>query len=171
MIIRGTPDPGQHQRQSAGLLAYRLTAAGPEVLLVHPGGPYWRNRDLGAWSIPKGEYDDGEDPLAAARRECREELGAAPEPGGASSSEPVPLTPVKQKGGKLVRAWAVAWDWDPAALASNTFTIEWPPRSRRSTEFPEADRAEWFTLAEAAARILESQRPLIEELARVLDTA
>lgn len=150
-------------RLSAGLLAYRLTDAGPEVLLVHPGGPYWRNRDLGAWSIPKGEYDDDEDPLAAALRECREELGAAPEPG-----EWMPLAPVKQKGGKVVRAWAVAWDWDPATLASDTFTMEWPPRSGRTESFPEVDRAAWFPLDEAARRILEGQRPLVEELARRL---
>jgi len=145
--------------RSAGLLLHRTRSDRTvEVLLVHPGGPYWAKKDAGAWSIPKGEYDD-EDPLGAARREFTEELGQAPPDG-----EAIALGEVRQKGGKWVTAWAVEGDLDTATVVSNTFTIEWPPRSGTNQEFPEIDRAEWFTLEEASRRILEGQRPLLEEL-------
>jgi predicted NUDIX family NTP pyrophosphohydrolase len=146
--------------RSAGLLLHRRTDAGVEVLLVHPGGPFWARRDEGAWSIPKGEYDD-DDPLAAARREFAEELGQPPPTGPT-----VPLGEVRQKGGKRVVAWAVAGDLDPASVVSNTFELEWPRGSGRLREFPEVDRAEWFTLDEARRRILEGQRPLLDALLR-----
>jgi len=147
-------------KRSAGLVLFRQREGDEiEVLLVHPGGPFWAKKDLGAWSIPKGEHADDEDPLAAARREFAEELGQAPPDG-----EPVPLGEVRQKGGKRVVAWALEGDLDPATVASNTFEIEWPPRSGRLQEFPEVDRAEWFSLEEARRRILEGQIPLLEVL-------
>ncbi len=151
-------------KRSAGILLHRTTARrGLEVLLVHPGGPFWARKDAGAWSIPKGEYDDDEDPLIAARREFAEELGQAVPEGAA-----VALGEVKQKAGKLVVAWAVEGDLDLAAVVSNTFEMEWPRGSGRMQEFPEVDRAEWFGLEEAAERILESQRPLLDALAATL---
>jgi len=143
---------------SAGLLLFRGEGAGLEVLLVHPGGPFWRSRDAGAWSIPKGGIEPGEDSLAAARREFSEETG------GTASGEALPLTPVRQAGGKVVLAWAVRGDFDPASLRSNTFELEWPPRSGRTASFPEVDRAAWFPLPEARRRVLAGQRPLIDEL-------
>ena len=147
-------------KRSAGLVLFRQREGDEiEVLLVHPGGPFWAKKDLGAWSIPKGEHADDEDPLAAARREFAEELGQAPPDG-----EPVPLGEVRQKGGKRVVAWALEGDLDPATVASNTFEMEWPPRSGRLQEFPEVDRAEWFSLEEARRRILEGQIPLLEVL-------
>jgi len=147
-------------KRSAGLVLFRQREGDEiEVLLVHPGGPFWAKKDLGAWSIPKGEHADDEDPLAAARREFAEELGQAPPDG-----EPVPLGEVRQKGGKRVVAWALEGDLDPATVASNTFEMEWPPRSGRLQEFPEVDRAEWFSLEEARRRILEGQIPLLEAL-------
>jgi predicted NUDIX family NTP pyrophosphohydrolase len=148
--------------ESAGLLLYHGRLGLLEVLLAHPGGPFWARKDAGAWTIPKGEVAPGEDPLAAARREFREETGFAPE------GDPLALTPVKQRGGKLVRAWAVAGDWDPALLSSNTFTLEWPPQSGRMREFPEVDRAEWFEPAEARRRILPALIPLLDELVVLL---
>jgi predicted NUDIX family NTP pyrophosphohydrolase len=148
-------------RRSAGILLHRPGAAGPEVLLVHPGGPFWAKRDLGAWSIPKGEYDDAEDPLACARREFEEELGSAP-PDGA---EPVELGEVRQKGGKVVAAWALEGDLDAGAIRSNTFTMQWPPHSGRTSEFPEVDRAGWFGLDAAREKILPAQAPLLDRLA------
>jgi predicted NUDIX family NTP pyrophosphohydrolase len=152
-------------KKSAGLMLYReLSAASAiEVLLVHPGGPFWRNKDAGAWTIPKGEFDESEEPLAAAKREFKEELGA-PAPNGDYLS----LGSIKQKGGKTVHAWAVKGDFEPENLASNTFTCEWPPRSRRMQEFPEVDRAEWFTPELAKRKILPAQVPLIEELLEIL---
>jgi len=147
-------------KRSAGILLHRPGAAGPEVLLVHPGGPFWAKRDHGAWSIPKGEYDDGEDPLACARREFAEELGSAPP----DRAEPVGLGEVRQKGGKVVMAWAIAGDLDPGAIRSNTFEMEWPPRSGTTREFPEIDRAEWFGLDAARERILPAQAPLLDRL-------
>jgi predicted NUDIX family NTP pyrophosphohydrolase len=147
-------------KRSAGILLHRPGAAGPEVLLVHPGGPYWAKRDLGAWSIPKGEYDDDEDPLACARREFAEELGSEPPAG----TEPVDLGEVRQKGGKVVMAWAIAGDLDATAIRSNTFEMEWPPRSGARREFPEVDRAEWFGIHEARERILPAQAPLLDRL-------
>lgn len=147
-------------KRSAGLLLHRTGADGVmEVLLVHPGGPFWAGKDDGAWSIPKGEHDDGEDPLVAARREFAEELGHLPPDG-----EAVALGEIRQKARKRVMAWAIEGDLDPATVVSNTFTVEWPPRSGQLQEFPEIDRAEWFTLEEASRRILEGQRPLLEAL-------
>jgi predicted NUDIX family NTP pyrophosphohydrolase len=145
-------------RQSAGVLMYRRSAQGLEVLLVHPGGPFWKNRDAGAWSIPKGEHDEAEDPLDAAKRELAEETGLRPE------GTFLALDPVRQKSGKLVRAWAVEGDCDPRAIRSNTFSMEWPPRSGRTAEFPEVDRAEWFAIEEAHRRILPAQSPLLDQL-------
>jgi len=147
---------------SAGLLVYRLGAEGYEVFLVHPGGPFWRTRDVGAWSIPKGEVTAGEDPLAAARRELAEETGFAAAPPW------LPLKAVRQLGGKTVMAWAAAGDFDAAAIASNTFAMEWPPRSGRMQSFPEVDRAAWFSLTEARRKILAGQVPLVEQLEKLL---
>ncbi len=147
---------------SAGVLLYRKAASGIEVLLVHPGGPYWRKRDLGAWSIPKGEVGEGEDLEAAARREFFEELGVAP---------PLALAPlgrVQQRGGKIVEAFTAEGDLDAANIKSILFEMEWPPRSGKRARFPEVDRAEWFTLDEAGARILESQAPLLGLLTQQL---
>jgi predicted NUDIX family NTP pyrophosphohydrolase len=147
-------------RRSAGLLLYRIREAAIEVLLVHPGGPYWKNKDEGAWSIPKGEFLPEEDPLAAARREFFEETGVAIE------GELRALKPLRQPGGKIVHAWAVEADLDPPTIVSNTFEIEWPPRSGRLQSFPEIDRGAWFSLPEARRKILRGQVPLLEELAR-----
>jgi predicted NUDIX family NTP pyrophosphohydrolase len=143
---------------SAGLLLFRETAAEVEVLLVHPGGPYWARKDDGAWSIPKGEFTEGEEPLAAAMRECREELGFS------CTGDFIPLVPLRQPGGKLVFAWAVRSDFDPAGLRSNTFSLEWPPKSGRRQEFPEVDRAEWFALDSARRKILKGQAPFLDQL-------
>jgi predicted NUDIX family NTP pyrophosphohydrolase len=148
-------------KRSAGILLHRRTGDGAlEVLLVHPGGPFWAKKDLGAWSIPKGEYQDGEDALAAARREFQEELGSP-----ATDGDLVALGEVRQKSGKVVTAWALEGDIDADAVTSNTFTMEWPPRSGRTREFPEVDRAAWFGLDEARARILPAQAPLLDRLA------
>jgi predicted NUDIX family NTP pyrophosphohydrolase len=149
-------------RRSAGLLLYRRREGGVEVLLVHPGGPFWANKDDGAWSIPKGEYAADEDPLTAARREFAEETGA--NPGG----EAVALGAFRQSSAKIVDAWAVEGDFDPATLRSNTFTLEWPPRSGKTREVPEVDRAAWFTPEQAARKLLEGQRPILEALLRRL---
>ena len=145
-------------RTSAGLLLFRRREGLLEVFLVHPGGPFWRNKDLGAWSIPKGECAPGEEPLETARREFREETGL--EVAGPFT----PLPAIKQAGGKTVLAWAAEADLDPSHLVSNTFSMEWPPRSGRQQEFPEVDRAAWFPLAEARRRILAGQVPLLEHL-------
>jgi predicted NUDIX family NTP pyrophosphohydrolase len=152
-------------RRSAGLLMFRRRSAGRdglEVLLIHPGGPFWNNKDLGAWSIPKGEYDDSEEPLAAAQREFGEETGWAATPPF------LPLGSVKQRGGKVVTAWAFEGDGDPATLVSNTFEMQWPPRSGRVQTFPEVDRASWFAPGEARRRIIESQVAFVDELERLL---
>ena len=146
-------------RRSAGILLYLRTNGEPEVLLVHPGGPFWEKKDLGAWSIPKGEYDDAEDPRACALREFEEELGARPPDG-----ELAALGTAKQSGGKVVTAWAVEGDLDPAGARSNTFTLEWPPRSGVMREFPEVDRADWFTLDDARRRINPAQAVFLERL-------
>lgn len=145
-------------RISAGLLPYRSTTERLEVLLVHPGGPFWARRDLGAWSIAKGEVAAGEEPLAAAFREFQEETGFA------LAGDVIALGSAKQPGGKVVCAWAIASDLDPAAIRSNRFEIEWPPRSGKRQEFPEVDRAAWFALDEARRRILPAQAALIEAL-------
>jgi predicted NUDIX family NTP pyrophosphohydrolase len=147
---------------SAGLLMYRQRPDGLEVLLVHPGGPFWKNKDAGAWTIPKGEVDEGEDPLSAAKREFEEELGLM------SSGDFRELQPIKQKGGKIVYAWAFEDDCDPEKIRSNTFTIEWPPRSGKLTEFPEVDRAGFFGIAEAKEKINPAQIPFLEEVVRLL---
>ena len=143
---------------SAGLLMYRRSGEGIEVLLVHPGGPFWAKKDEGAWSIPKGEIEDGEDPLAAARREFNEELGSP------VSGEFIELAPIRQASGKVVHAWAVESDFDPATLTSGMFSMEWPPRSGRQQHFPEVDRAEWFTIDEATRKINKAQIALLEQL-------
>ena len=141
---------------------YRLADDGLQVLLVHPGGPYFRGKDEGAWSIPKGEVEPGEDPLAAAVREFGEEIGAAP------TGPFLALPPVRQKGGKVVHAWAFEGDCDPGAIVCNTFTIEWPPRSGRRVEFPEVDSAGFFGPDEARRKVNAAQAPLIDELARII---
>lgn len=150
-------------KRSAGLLMYRNEGA-LEVLLVHPGGPYWARKDDGAWSIPKGEYTEGEDPAAVAAREFCEELGSAPPTDGW-----LDLGEVTQAGGKRVCAWAVAGNLDPSTVVSNTFEMEWPPRSGTLQSFPEIDRAEWFDLSTAQEKVNSGQRPLIEALVRGLE--
>jgi predicted NUDIX family NTP pyrophosphohydrolase len=151
-------------RQSAGIVLYRFAGEEPQVLLVHPGGPFWRNRDAGAWSIPKGEYAADEDPLAVAKREFEEELGMP-----APSGEYVRLGEVRQRGGKTVTAFALQGDFDPRQLKSNRFEIEWPPKSGRRALFPEVDKAEWFTVIEARTRIIDGQLPLIDSLVRCFE--
>jgi predicted NUDIX family NTP pyrophosphohydrolase len=149
-------------KQSAGILLYRMEAHGPSVLLVHPGGPFWAKKDLGAWSVPKGEYSPGEDPLDVAIREFEEETGTR------LTGDFRPLGELRQAGGKRVLAWAVEGDIDPATIRSNTFEIEWPPRSGRTQSFPEIDRAEWFSSARAREKILPSQREFIDRLVKML---
>ncbi len=145
-------------KESAGLLMYRHRAGKLEFLLVHPGGPFWKGKEAGAWTVPKGEVQPGEDPLAGAQREFEEELGFKP------NGEFVPLSPVKQKSGKLVRAWAFAGDCSPDTCKSNTFKLEWPPRSGQFQDFPEVDRAAFFTFEEAREKINPAQIALLEEL-------
>ncbi len=152
-------------RQSAGILAFRRQTKAVEVLLVHPGGPFWAKRDAGAWSIPKGEYADAEDAEAAARREFTEETGWS------ISGELKPLGEVRQKAGKSVTAFAAEGDFDLASLKSNSFEMEWPPRSGRRASFPEIDRAGWFSLAEAREKMIEGQRPLLDRLEELLAEA
>ena len=146
------------KKASAGLLMYRRRGDGLEVLLVHPGGPYWKKRDDGGWSIPKGEFDGGEDAEAAARREFAEELGMVP------AGELIELGSIRQKSGKIVHAWAIAGDFECAAIRSNMFTMEWPPKSGRMQEFPEVDRAEWFPVDAARAKLHAGQDELIDRL-------
>lgn len=148
---------------SAGLLMYRLRAGRLEVLLAHPGGPFFTNKDLGAWTIPKGLVDEDEDQLAAARREFEEETGTRPE------GDFVPLGEVLQKGGKTVVAWAFEGDLDPASIRSNTFKKEWPPRSGRWQTFPEVDRAAFFSIAEAKTKINPAQAQLLARLETLLE--
>ena len=145
-------------KRSAGLLLYRRHNSGLQIFLVHPGGPFWAKKDLGAWSIPKGEYAEGEDALEAARREFTEETGFT------AAGDFLDLGTIRQAGGKLVSVWATEGDCDPEELRSNTTIIEWPPRSRRQLEIPEVDRAAWFTIDEARQRILNSQIPVIDLL-------
>jgi predicted NUDIX family NTP pyrophosphohydrolase len=148
--------------RSAGLLLYRRREGRLEVFLIHPGGPLFAKKDAGFWSIPKGEYEEDEPPLEAARREFEEETGFRPE------GECLPLAPIRQKSGKLVTAWAVEGDADPAALHSNTFLLEWPPGSGARREFPEVDRGDWFSLPAAREKINPAQIPLLDELERQL---
>jgi predicted NUDIX family NTP pyrophosphohydrolase len=152
-------------KHSAGLLMYRFREEVLEVFLVHPGGPFWAKKDLGAWSLPKGEFDPEEDALAAARREFFEETGFPAE------GEFIPLTPLKQPGGKMISAWAFEGGCDPGAVQSNTFTLEWPPRSGKHQEFPEIDRAGWFTLEDAKVKIIKGQAGFLEELSKILELA
>jgi predicted NUDIX family NTP pyrophosphohydrolase len=146
-------------KRSAGILLYRNARGGPEVLLVHPGGPFWARKDAGSWSIPKGEYVDGEDPQACALREFEEETGTRLPPGSL-----LDLGSVKQKGGKVVTAWAAEGDLDADLVRSNTFTMEWPPRSGRTAEFPEIDRAAWFEVDEAREKLVAAQAELVDRL-------
>lgn len=150
-------------KRSAGILLYRTSAAGLEVFLVHPGGPFWARKDAGSWSIPKGEYGEGEDAFEVALREFHEETGFTVE------GNFIALAPVKQAGGKLVQAWAVEADCDAEAVKSNTFTLEWPPRSGRQQTFPEVDRAAWFQIREAREKILKGQAPLLNQLQALLE--
>jgi predicted NUDIX family NTP pyrophosphohydrolase len=148
-------------KRSAGVLLFRRGGAETEFLLVHPGGPFWAKKDAGAWSIPKGQIEDEEEPRACAIRELEEELGPAPalDPG-----QLIELGSIRQGSGKVVEAWAAEADFDPAALASNTFSMEWPPRSGSQQEFPEVDRAEWFGLEGAREKILSAQAELLDRL-------
>jgi predicted NUDIX family NTP pyrophosphohydrolase len=150
-------------KRSAGILLYRGEGAAREILLVHPGGPFWMKKDKGAWSIPKGEYAEGEDALAVAKREFEEELGSPPPQG-----EFVSLGEFVQPSRKRITAFAVAGDFDPETLKSNRFELEWPPKSGRMQSFPEVDRAQWFTLAEAREKIQAGQAPFIDRLAEQL---
>lgn len=145
-------------KQSAGILLYRMTDKQPQVFLVHPGGPFFRKKDEGAWSVPKGEYVDGEEPLTAAQREFEEETGQT------IRGNFIKLQPVKQKSGKVVQAWAVEGDIDHEAIKSNLFEIKWPPKSGKRASFPEIDRAGWFTLEIAKQKIIPGQVGLIQEL-------
>jgi predicted NUDIX family NTP pyrophosphohydrolase len=152
------------QKVSAGLLMYRLREGELEFLLAHPGGPFWKDRDLGAWTIPKGEIQGGEEPLAAALREFGEEVGLTAE------GPFIELKPIQQKGGKIVHAWAFAGDCDPARIRSNTFQMEWPPNSGRFQDCPEVDRAAFFQLPEAKRKINPAQVALLEELKEKLES-
>ena len=149
--------------RSAGIVLHRDRGDGLEVLLVHPGGPLWARRDAGVWSIPKGEYGDDEDPLAAARREFAEELGTP-----APDREALELGEIRQKSGKRVRAWALAGDLDAHRARSNTFSMQWPPKSGRMQEFPEVDRAQWFGLDEAREKLNPAQVEFLDRLRRSL---
>lgn len=149
-------------KQSAGLILYRRRGLSVQVLLAHPGGPFYTRKDMGVWSIPKGEPDPGEDLLAAAQREFEEELGFKPDGGFAA------LGSITQKSGKVVYAWAVEGNWDPSLVKSNTFSIEWPPHSGKEREFPEVDRAEFFDIEEACRRINPAQVELLTRLQQLL---
>ena len=151
-------------KESAGLLLYRRLAGSIEVFLVHPGGPFWAKKDEGSWSIPKGEIEAGEDLLEAARREFQEETSFAPV--GTFQR----LEPIRQKGGKIVHAWAAQCDLDAGAVKSNTFSLEWPPGSGKLREFPEIDRAGWFEIAEARRKLLKSQLGLLGQLEEILNS-
>ena len=158
--LRGVESPRRPcmPQKSAGLLLFRETPSGVEVLLVHPGGPFWAKKDAGAWSIPKGEIAGGEEPLNAAQREVEEELGFTP------VGNFIPLEPVRQTGGKIVFAWAVRADFNPSDLRSNRFSLEWPPKSGRRQEFPEVDAAAWFGMDAARSKMIAGQVPLLDQL-------
>ena len=149
-------------KRSAGLLMFRGQGSDLQVFLVHPGGPFWQKKDLGAWMLPKGEYGDREDPWTAAKREFEEETGTRP------AGEFIPLGEVQQTGGKTVVAWAFEGDLDPAKLKSNSFRMEWPPKSGQTREFPEVDRGEWFPLPAARQKILPSQLPFLDRLQKMI---
>jgi predicted NUDIX family NTP pyrophosphohydrolase len=159
------PTPIMTKKTSAGILLYRVREGVLEVFLVHPGGPYWEKKDAGAWSIPKGEFNDGDDPLQAARREFQEETGSQ------AAGELIALTPLKQRSGKLVYAWAVRGDIDASSVQSNLFSMEWPPHSGQQREFPEIDRGAWFAVDAANEKILPGQRGFIRQLQEYLDAA
>lgn len=146
------------KKRSAGIVLYRRSGGKLEVFLVHPGGPFWAKKDSGAWSIPKGEYAEGEDPAVAARREFAEETGCE------LTGRLQPLTALKQPSGKVISAFAAEGDLDPATIKSNTFALEWPPRSAKIQQFPEVDRGDWFDMATARVKILAGQRPFLDEL-------
>jgi predicted NUDIX family NTP pyrophosphohydrolase len=148
--------------QSAGILLFRTKAKHIEFFLVHPGGPFWQKKDVGAWTIPKGEYTDDEDPLNAAKREFQEETGVL------LTGDFIELSPVKQKAGKLIHAWAVEGDIDASTIVSNSFSMEWPPKSGKQREFPEVDRAEWFGVDTAIEKINPAQTSLIHQLVQKL---
>lgn len=150
-------------KRSAGILLYRLRSGEPEVLLVHPGGPFWAKKDDGAWFLPKGELQENEEPVSAARREFAEELGTEPPAG-----ELLELGTVKNKSGKLIYAWGLAGDFDTATLRSNTVTIEWPPRSGQQREIPEVDRAQFFGVPEAMVKMHAAEQPFLERLLAAL---
>lgn len=149
---------GMGKKLSAGILLYRIRSHTIQVLLVHPGGPFWAKKDDGAWSIPKGEYDEGADPFEAAKREFYEETGSE------IYGETVPLTSLRQPSGKVISAWAVEGDLDATSIRSTGFRMEWPPKSGKLQEFPEVDRAEWFDLSTAHRKILPGQRPFLAQL-------
>lgn len=153
------------QKTSAGILLFRRTRGGLEVFLIHPGGPYYVKKDT--WSIPKGEYEAGEDALAAARREFEEETGSSLD--RIASGEYLPLGEIRQPSGKLVRAWAVEGEFDPATLVSNTCAIEWPPRSGKQILIPEADRGAWFSVEEARPRMFKGQEALLDRLVAAVE--
>jgi predicted NUDIX family NTP pyrophosphohydrolase len=154
-------------KHSAGILLFRRGGEGVEFLLVHPGGPFWRRKDLGAWTIPKGQIEDGEEARACAVRELEEELGRAPE---LDPERLIELGSIRQRAGKVVEAWAAEAEFDPASLDSNTFSMEWPPRSGSEQEFPEVDRAEWFDLERAREKILPAQAELLDRLLERLES-
>jgi predicted NUDIX family NTP pyrophosphohydrolase len=153
------------KKLSAGILLYRIRSGTLEVLLVHPGGPFWARKDPGAWSIPKGEFEEGADPLETAKREFREETGS-PVTGNFAA-----LTPRKQKSGKLIHAWAAEGDLDASSISSNTFSMEWPPRSGKQQEFPEVDKGEWFTIPAAREKLQEGQLGFLDDLELLLTQA
>jgi predicted NUDIX family NTP pyrophosphohydrolase len=152
-------------KQAAGILLFRRRAGAIEVLLAHPGGPLWARKDAGAWTLPKGQFTDSELPLDAARREFEEEMGSAPVPSG----EFVPLGTLKQPSGKVIHAWAAESDFDVATVKSNLFELEWPPRSGKMAAFPEVDRAQWFSIEEARAKIIKGQAPFLERLLALIE--
>ena len=154
-------------KRSAGVLLFRRSGGATEFLLIHPGGPFWAKKDEGAWSIPKGQIEEAEEPRACAIRELEEELGPA---AAVDPEELIELGSIRQRAGKVVEAWAAEAEFDPAALASNTFTMEWPPRSGKQAEFPEVDRAEWFDLEAARAKILPAQAELLDRLLERLES-
>lgn len=151
-------------KKSAGLILYRIKDDVIEILLVHPGGPFWQKKDLGSWSIPKGEVEDGEEMLKAAFRETEEETGVNFE-----GNHPLTLNPVKQKSGKIIYAFALKADVNVGNIKSNLFEMEWPPRSGKKQSFPEVDRAEWFPIEEAKKKIVPGQIPIIEQLEQIPD--
>jgi predicted NUDIX family NTP pyrophosphohydrolase len=163
LVREGVLDPGfDVPKQAAGILLYRQTAGGVDVLLAHPGGPLWARKDLGAWTIPKGQFGDDESPLDAARREFEEEMGSP------AAGEFVELGSIRQPSGKTVHVFTAEADFDVMAVKSNLFTLEWPPKSGKKVEFPEVDRAEWFALEEARRRILKGQEPFLDRLLTLL---